>query len=108
LRFGNLSIVAPLANVLLVPAVPFAMAASALALTAALLWLPLGQLLAPLAWLPLAWMSAGVQLLAMPRWAALQIPPFPIWALLAYYALVALACWWRQRPPRPLRFAALR
>jgi competence protein ComEC len=105
-HFGNLSIVAPLANVLLVPALPFAMAAGALSLLGALLWLPLGQLLAPLAWLPLTWLSTGVQLLATPRWAALQIPPFPLWLLLAYYVLVALVCWWRQRPARlPLRVA---
>ncbi|HMQ35542.1 MAG TPA: ComEC/Rec2 family competence protein, partial [Chloroflexaceae bacterium] len=96
-QFGNLSLVAPLANVLLVPVVPYAMLLCTVALVAGLVWLPLGQWVAPLAWLPLAWMSEGVRLLAAPRWAAVQIPPFPLWALLAFYAAVALL-WWRRRP----------
>lgn len=94
--FGNLSIIAPLANILIVPILPLAMATSALTLSAALLWLPLGQLIAPFAWLPLTWMSAGVGLLATPRWAALQVPPFPLWLLLSYYGLVVALWWWRQ------------
>ena len=93
-QFGNLSIIAPVANVLLVPLVPYAMATSALTLVAGLIWLPLGQGLAPLAWLILAWMSEGVRILATPRWAAVQIPPFPLWMLLATYLLIALLSWW--------------
>lgn len=102
-QFGNLSIVAPLANLVIVPIVPYAMAAGSLVLAGALIWLPLGQLLGPVAWLPLAWMSAGALALATPRWAAVQIPPFPFWALLASYAALGLWAWWgglRQcRPP---------
>ncbi|PDW04922.1 ComEC/Rec2 family competence protein [Candidatus Viridilinea mediisalina] len=95
--FGNLSIIAPLANILIVPALPLAMATSALTLLAALIWLPLGQMIAPFAWLPLTWMSTGVGLLATPRWAALQVPPFPLWLLLSYYGLVLAAWWWAQQ-----------
>ena len=96
-QFGNLSIIAPVANVLLVPLVPYAMAASALTLAGGLIWLPLGQGVAPLAWLFLAWMSEGVRLLATPRWAAVQIPPFPLWLLLATYLLIGLLSWWITR-----------
>ncbi|RRR67590.1 MAG: ComEC family competence protein [Candidatus Viridilinea halotolerans] len=96
-HFGNLSLIAPLANILIVPLLPFVMAASALTLLGGVMWLPLGQLIAPCAWLPLTAMSAGVMLLASPRWAALQVPPFPLWLLLSYYGLVAVAVWWSGR-----------
>lgn len=94
-QFGNLSLVAPLANVLLVPVVPYAMLFCTVALVGGLLWLPLGQLLGPLAWLPLVWLSEGARILAAPRWAAAQIPPFPLWALLGFYAVVGLYYWRR-------------
>lgn len=96
-QFGNLSLIAPLANVLLVPVVPYAMAFGTLALVGGLIWLPLGQLLALGAWLPLSWLGEGARLLAEPRWAAVQLPPFPLWLLLGFYALVAIA-WLRPRP----------
>ncbi|NTU85167.1 MAG: ComEC family competence protein, partial [Chloroflexales bacterium] len=98
-QFGNLSIVAPLANVLLVPVVPYAMLFGTLALVGGLAWLPLGQWLGPLAWLPLAWLSEGARVLAAPRWAAAQVPVFPLWVLLGFYAAVA-ALWWRGQAQR--------
>ncbi|GAB4446919.1 MAG: ComEC/Rec2 family competence protein [Chloroflexi bacterium OHK40] len=95
-QFGNLSLVAPLANVLLVPVVPYSMLFGTVALLGGLIWLPLGQWLAVGAWLPLTWLAEGARLLAAPRWAAVQVPIFPLWMLLAFYATVALA-WWARR-----------
>ncbi len=93
-QFGNLSVIAPLANVLLVPMVPYAMLLGSLALVGGLVWLPLGQALALAAWLPLAWISEGARLLAQVPGAAVQLPAFPLWQLLAYYAAaVAWALW---------------
>jgi competence protein ComEC len=100
-QFGNLSVVSPLANVLIVPVVPYSMLLGTVALAGGLLWPPLGQWLALGAWLPLTWMAEGARLLAAPRWAALQVPPFPLWALLGFYALVA-ALWLRPRRAAPL------
>jgi competence protein ComEC len=76
--------------------VPYAMALGTLALLGGLLWLPLGQWLALGAWLPLSWLGEGAALLAAPRWAAVQLPPFPLWALLACYAVI-VALWWRSQ-----------
>ncbi len=95
--FGNLSLIAPLANVLLVPVVPYAMLFGSLALVGGLLWLPLGQILGLLLWLPLTWIAQGVALLARPSWAAVVIPPLPLWALLTYYGVVGGLWWWRHR-----------
>jgi competence protein ComEC len=87
-QFGNLSLIAPLANVIIVPVVPYVMFLGAPALLAGLLWLPLGQWLALGAWLPLTWLAEGALVLAAPRWAAVTLPPFPLWMLVAYYGLV--------------------
>nr|WP_044200409.1 ComEC/Rec2 family competence protein [Oscillochloris trichoides] len=93
--FGNLSIIAPLANILIVPVIPYAMLFGTLALLGGVIWLPLGQLLGGLLWLPLTWIATGVHLLAQPRWAAVAIPAFPLWILLGYYGLVG-AIWFRS------------
>jgi competence protein ComEC len=87
-QFGNLSIVAPLANVMLLPFVPSAMLFGAAALVAGMLWLPLGQWLATVAYLFLAWLTEGARFFAAVPWAAVQLPPFPLWLLLGYYAIV--------------------
>ncbi len=93
-QFGNLSIIAPLANVVLLPVVPYAMLFGAIALLGGMLWLPLGQWLATVAYLFLAWLTEGARVFARVPWAAAQLPPFPLWLLLAYYAIVVGAWLW--------------
>lgn len=93
-HFGNLSLIAPLANILLVPVVPYTMLLGTVALVAGLFWLPLGQLAAVLVWGPLAWLTEGARVLAQVPWAAVQLPPFPLSALIAYYGLVVGGWWW--------------
>jgi competence protein ComEC len=94
--FGNLSIVAPLANVAMLPMVPAAMLFGAIALAGGLVWLPLGQLLAWPAYFFLAWLTEGARLFAQLPYAAAQLPPFPLWVLLAYYAIVVGAWLWNS------------
>lgn len=92
--FGNLSLIAPLANVAMLPMVPSAMLFGAIALVGGMIWLPLGQLLALPAYLFLAWLTEGARLFGQLPWAAVQLPPFPLWLLLAYYAIVVGAWLW--------------
>jgi competence protein ComEC len=100
-NFGNLSVIAPVANVALVPVVPFAMMLGGLVLLGGLVWLPLGQLLGLALWLPLAWLTEGARLFALVPGAQVVLPAFPLWQLLAYYGLVVggwlLAQLWRSR-----------
>jgi competence protein ComEC len=93
-HFGNLSLIAPLANVALLPMVPYAMLFGGLALLGGLAYLPLGQWLATAAYLFLAWLTEGARLLARIPWAAVQLPPFPLWVLLGYYAIVVGTWLW--------------
>ena len=103
--FGNLSLIAPIANVVMLPMVPSAMLFGALALVGGMIWLPLGQLLALPAYLFLAWLTEGARLFGQLPWAAVQLPPFPLWLLLAYYTIVIGAWLWNataedvSRPP---------
>ena len=50
--------------------------------------LPLGQWLATVAYLFLAWLTEGARLFAAAPYAAVLLPAFPLWVLLAYYAIV--------------------
>ncbi len=101
-QFGNLSIVAPLANVALLPMVPSAMLFGAICLAGGMLWLPLGQWLALPAYLFLAWLTQGAQLFATLPYAAVQLPPFPLWLLLAYYTIVVGSWLWNQWADVPI------
>ena len=96
-HFGNLSIVAPLANVALLPMVPYAMLSGAISLIGGLIWLPLGQWLATIAYLFLAWLTEGARLFAEMPYAAVQLPPFPLWVLLGYYGIVVGGWLWSLR-----------
>lgn len=95
-HFGNLSIVAPLTNLLVAPVVPYVMVLGSIALVAGLVWLPLGQWVAALlAWLPLAYMTEVTRWLASHPWSAVALPPFPLWVVISYYVIVA--GWWLAR-----------
>lgn len=93
-NFGNLSLIAPLANIFLVPVVPYIMLLGTLALICGLIWLPLGQLAALAAWAPLTWLTEGARLFAQMPGAAISLPPFPLWVLMVYYAIVVGGWWW--------------
>ncbi len=88
-HFGNLSLIAPLANILIVPVVPFAMLLGGCALIGGLIWLPLGQWLALGAWLPLSWINNVAIILSQPAWAVIPFPTFPLWVLVIAYTTIA-------------------
>lgn len=102
-HFGNLSLVAPLANVVMLWAVPYAMLFGALAVVAGLLWLPLGQLLALGAWPFLEWLLVAAEFLAQLPWAATTVPPIAAAWVWGYYALTAWLFWRLQRRERAVR-----
>jgi competence protein ComEC len=101
-QFGTLSAIAPLANLLLAPAIPPAMFFGAIAAMTGLLALPLGQVLALLAWPFTSWLLEGTYLLARLPWAAFEVARFgAVWVWGWYGLLAAFGAWqlWRQRIP---------
>jgi competence protein ComEC len=107
--FGRIALLSLVANLLVLPAVPVAMALGlAVALTGPLPdWLaaPLGWL----AWVPLAWIVAAVELCAAPDWAALPLGRVGAAAAWVYYVVAALlllsahAAAYRLAAPSPVR-----
>jgi competence protein ComEC len=103
-HFGRLSLITPLANVLILPVVPYAMLFGAIATAAGMIWMPAGELLALLAWPFLEWMVLASRWLARVPGAAATLPPFAAWWVWGYYGIVAIAYAWRmwQRESRKI------
>jgi ComEC/Rec2-related protein len=109
--FGRVSVVSPIANLLVLPAIPLAMATSA---PVALGRLPdwLAGPLAWAAWAPLAWIVAVVETCASPAWASLPVGRVPSALAWAYYAaaaallLIAHAGSYRLALPSPAALAS--
>jgi competence protein ComEC len=63
-RFGRLPVIAPLSNLLILPAVPFNMASGALALLVGFIYQPLGELVGWFAWIGLTYVHLLAEILA--------------------------------------------
>jgi len=90
--FGTFSLVAPLANVLALPLVPWIMAAAFLAAVFGLVAAPAAPLFAALAWLPLSWLLWVVDWTASLPWAAVGLPPLGTAGVVIYLMLLATLC----------------
>lgn len=96
--FGTVSLVSPLANILLLPAVPFAFGWGVLATVAGLVVLPLGQLLATLSWPFLHWMLAVVHFCARLPGATMEVGAWSSSILWIWYVLVGgLGLWYNRQ-----------
>jgi competence protein ComEC len=91
-HFGYLSLIGPPANLLTEPLLPFIMLTGMLTVFGGALWLPLGQGLAILCWVPLTVLITIVQTAATMPWASLPLSDVGIEGVLAWYALLGLAC----------------
>lgn len=102
-NFQRVSLVAPLANLLAVPA--FIAVAATAALTAAVgtLLPAAAEHLGWIAWPPAAYMVAVIRLFAALPWASLELTGVGSGHAIAYYAALALALWplARRRPTLP-------
>jgi len=86
--FGRISIIAPLANILVLPLIPTAMLVGFLAALITLLWPFLGQVVGWLEWLLLKYMTMVVGALSRISWASIEFRWFNIYFLgLAYLAI---------------------
>jgi competence protein ComEC len=92
LHFGRISIVAPLANLPLVPAFPLILASSGITAVATLIWEPLGEATTFFTWACLTYMIEAVRFFADLPAASLRIEGFgKVHASVVYGALAALA-----------------
>ncbi len=101
--FHNLSLVAPLANLLVAPALPGLMVTGAVAVALGAVALPLGQLVAPLAWVYLSYLVETVSWTAKLPSASIPTGSLSTLALLFYYALLMAVALWPLPEVRPFR-----
>jgi competence protein ComEC len=97
--FGRLSLIAPLANLLILPVQAAVMELGALAVVLGLLWRPLGQLFAHLAWPFIAYTIAVTEALGSLSWAAVDFHLAGALPL-ALYSLAGFLLWARSTPER--------
>lgn len=87
--FGNLSLISPLANLLILPLIPLTMLFGFILVLGSFLWSSLAWLLAAPAWLLLTLEIKIIELLATAPFASLRLSPFGRgWLLLLYLALI--------------------
>lgn len=97
--FGRFSLLALPTSFLIVPAQTPLMVFGGLAVLAALLVWPLGQLLAWGSWLFLTWTVGVVRFFAALPYASLQVSNLPAWAVVAIYAAIFGATAFAMQPP---------
>ncbi|MBI5230402.1 MAG: ComEC/Rec2 family competence protein [Candidatus Magasanikbacteria bacterium] len=83
-QFGRFSLIAPVANLLVLPFIPMTMAFGFAALILSFMWAPLGVVFAWIAWLPLAYIVQVVSALSQLEFSSFSLRiAFPVMA--AYY-----------------------
>ena len=96
-QFGRLSLAAPLANILVLPLIPWAMALGFVAAALGLLWWRLGWVFGWLVWLVLSYIILVVENLGRWGWSSVEIKGLPSWLMIIVYGLIGI--WiWRNSP----------
>lgn len=90
LLFGNLSLISPLANILVAPAIPLAMLVTALAGLSSFIAFPVGRVLAFGGWAVLQWIIFVAETCARIPLSSLHIPQVDGTLVLAYYVALFL------------------
>jgi len=90
INFGKLSLISPLANVLVLPIIPPTMLIGFLAIIFSFLIPPVGQVFAWLAFLPLKYETIVIKFLAGLKYASVEISNFSWWMIIAWYIIIGV------------------
>ena len=96
-NFGRISFISPLANVLIVPALPYIMGAGFIFSLGSVLWLGLGKILVWPVWFMFAYITKLVELLSKIPFAAKEISDVHWGWLIGYYILLIGFLWWHRK-----------
>jgi competence protein ComEC len=96
-NFGRISFISPLANVLIVPALPYIMGAGFIFSLGSVLWLGLGKILVWPVWFMFAYITKLVELLSKIPFAAKEISDVHWGWLIGYYILLIGFLWWYKK-----------
>ncbi len=89
-NFGILSIVAPIANIIILPIIPASMLLGFIAGLAGIIWLFLGKMVGLIAWILLKYIIVVVENLSRLSWAAATLKTSEWWWIALYYTVIVL------------------
>jgi competence protein ComEC len=89
--FGNLSLISPLANLVVLPVIPLIMLTGSIALAFSYVWAALGKIFALAPWIIMEYQIQIIHLLAEVPYGFIMIPPVSGIAISSYYAVL---CGW--------------
>ena len=95
-NFGRISFIAPLANILILPVIPLAMAVGSLAVLGGIIYFGLGQIIGWFAWLVLSYIIKAVEFLAAIPWASGEAGKIHWIFLIIFYLLIGWFIWWKS------------
>lgn len=96
-HFKRISLIAPLANILILPFIPLTMLLGFVSGILGLIWLFLGQITAWITWLFLTYELSLVKYLSKIPFASIEIKNIWIGWLIVYYLVLFSWIWWREK-----------
>lgn len=106
--FDQLSIVAPVANVLILPIIPWAMLFGFLSGVLTLIWIPFSFLTAWITWALLSYQIKIVEIFAVVPHASVAVENIPFWSVVFYYLFLLGAVFVLVRRKREQKIAKFR
>ena len=100
--FGRLSLIAPIANLLVAPFIPLAMLFGFLGTVISFFWFPLGQLIGYIGWGCLEWIIFVAESLANLPFASIELGKISALSISMYYAVLGLMIFRLNRRERSL------
>src|SRR3989344_8670225 len=88
-QFGRFSLLAPLANLLILPVIPVNMAVGFLAVVLGLIWLPLGQAIGYISWVILTYVLKLTEILGNLPWASVPVPSLHWLVMVSGYLIIS-------------------
>lgn len=86
--FGRFSLIAPVANLLVLPVIPCTMALGFGAILTSVVYFPIGQIAAFITWLPLTYVIKVIEWLASFDWSSVELLKVPWWVLIIAYGVM--------------------
>ncbi len=87
-QFGRFSIIAPIANLLILPIIPINMAVGFLAVVLGLIWLPLGQAAGWISWVFLTYVLELTEIFSTIDWASREVTNLPWIFMVGGYLII--------------------
>lgn len=97
-NFGRISFIAPLANILILPMIPLAMAVGSVAVLGGLFYIGLGRIIGWFAWLVLSYIIKVTEFMAVIPWASGEAGKMHWVFLIVFYLLISwFICYQRRK-----------